>query len=42
MIVGLFLAFVWKYIPETKGKWLEEIEIQLVGLSQKQNTPVAK
>ena len=42
MICWLILAFVWKYIPETKGKSLEEIEIQLVGLSQKQNTPVAK
>ena len=26
------LMFVWKFIPETKGKSLEEIEIQLVGL----------
>ena len=28
----VIVLFVWKFIPETKGKSLEEIEIQLVGL----------
>jgi len=31
-ICAIILVFVWKFIPETKGKSLEEIEIQLVGL----------
>jgi SP family arabinose:H+ symporter-like MFS transporter len=31
-ICVIIVIFVWKYIPETKGKSLEEIEIQLVGL----------
>jgi predicted MFS family arabinose efflux permease len=33
VICAIIVLFVWKYIPETKGKSLEEIEIQLVGLS---------
>jgi hypothetical protein len=32
--VGI-LVFVWKFIPETKGKSLEEIEMQLIGLEEK-------
>ena len=36
IICCIILAFVWKYIPETKGKSLEEIEIQLVGLPPKE------
>jgi sugar porter (SP) family MFS transporter len=32
--VGI-LVFVWKFIPETKGKSLEEIELQLIGLEEK-------
>ena len=28
----VIVLFVWKFIPETKGKSLEEIEIELVGL----------
>ena len=31
-ICVVIVLFVWKFIPETKGKSLEEIEIQLVGL----------
>ncbi len=34
VICFVILVFVWKYIPETKGKSLEEIEIQLVGLPE--------
>ena len=32
-ICALIFIFVWRFIPETKGKSLEEIEVQLVGLS---------
>ena len=28
----IIVLFVWRFIPETKGKSLEEIELQLVGL----------
>jgi len=35
VICAVILVFVWKFIPETKGKSLEEIEIQLVGLPEK-------
>jgi len=31
-ICVITVIFVWKCIPETKGKSLEEIEIQLVGI----------
>jgi MFS transporter, SP family, arabinose:H+ symporter len=31
-ICVVIVLFVWKFIPETKGKSLEEIEVQLVGL----------
>ena len=31
----VIVLFVWKFIPETKGKSLEELEIQLVGLPPK-------
>lgn len=30
---GVCFAFIWKYVPETKGKTLEEIEQELFGLS---------
>jgi len=36
VICAGILVFVWKYIPETKGKSLEEIEMQLVGLEEKE------
>jgi SP family arabinose:H+ symporter-like MFS transporter len=36
IICFIILLFVWKFIPETKGKSLEEIEIQLVGLPPKE------
>ena len=39
-ICAIILVFVWKFIPETKGKSLEEIEIQLVGLPT--DTPTTK
>lgn len=39
LICALIFYFVWKYIPETKGKSLEEIEIQLVGLPESGRTP---
>ena len=32
LICCVIVLFVWKFIPETKGKSLEEIEIELVGL----------
>lgn len=35
-ICTIIVLFVWKFIPETKGKSLEEIEIQLVGLPEKE------
>lgn len=34
-ICVIIVIFVWLFIPETKGKSLEEIEIQLVGLAGK-------
>jgi MFS transporter, SP family, arabinose:H+ symporter len=34
VICALIFVFVWRFIPETKGKSLEEIEIQLVGLTE--------
>jgi MFS transporter, SP family, arabinose:H+ symporter len=33
-ICVIIVLFVWKFIPETKGRSLEEIEIQLVGLPE--------
>ena len=33
----VIVLFVWKCIPETKGKSLEEIEIQLVGLPPRED-----
>lgn len=38
-ICAIIFVFVWKYIPETKGKSLEEIEIQLVGLPALESNP---
>jgi len=35
VICAIILLFVWKFIPETKGKSLEEIEMQLVGVCEK-------
>jgi hypothetical protein len=35
----MIFVFVWKFIPETKGKSLEEIEVQLVGLPVPESTP---
>jgi MFS transporter, SP family, arabinose:H+ symporter len=35
IICCTIFLFVWKFIPETKGKSLEEIEIELVGLPPK-------
>ena len=32
VICAVIVLFVWHFIPETKGKSLEEIEIQLIGL----------
>jgi SP family arabinose:H+ symporter-like MFS transporter len=32
VICAIIFVFVWRCIPETKGKSLEEIELQLVGL----------
>ena len=39
VICVIILLFVWKFIPETKGKSLEEIEIQLVGLASNPPRP---
>ena len=39
VICVIIVIFVWKLIPETKGKSLEEIEIQLVGLPAKSAHP---
>jgi predicted MFS family arabinose efflux permease len=36
-ICVIIVLFVWKFIPETKGKSLEEIEIQLVGLPEQEH-----
>ena len=33
-ICAIIVLFVWKFIPETKGKSLEEIELQLMGLPE--------
>jgi SP family arabinose:H+ symporter-like MFS transporter len=38
-ICVVIVLFVWKFIPETKGKSLEEIEIQLVGLAAQESNP---
>jgi SP family arabinose:H+ symporter-like MFS transporter len=38
-ICVLIVLFVWKFIPETKGKSLEEIERQLVGIEPAQDNP---
>ncbi|MCX6865871.1 MAG: sugar porter family MFS transporter [Verrucomicrobia bacterium] len=38
-ICVIIVLFVWKFIPETKGKSLEEIEIQLVGLRSRKYNP---
>lgn len=35
IICAIIWVFVWKFIPETKGKSLEEIEMQLVGIPSK-------
>ncbi len=34
----VIVLFVWRFIPETKGKTLEEIEMQLVGLQGEDET----
>jgi len=39
-ICVVIVLFVWKFIPETKGKSLEEIEIQLVGLPAQESNPL--
>jgi SP family arabinose:H+ symporter-like MFS transporter len=39
VICAMIFVFVWKFIPETKGKSLEEIEVQLVGLPVPESTP---
>ena len=38
IICVVIVLFVWKFIPETKGKSLEEIEIQLVGLPPRKSS----
>ena len=38
VICCVIWVFVWKLIPETKGKSLEEIELELVGLPPKVET----
>jgi SP family arabinose:H+ symporter-like MFS transporter len=37
VICVVIVLFVWKFIPETKGKSLEEIERQLVGIVPREN-----
>ncbi len=34
----VIVLFVWRFIPETKGKTLEEIEMQLIGLQGEDET----
>ena len=42
VICAVIFLFVWKFIPETKGKSLEEIEIQLVGLPESAAAPASE
>jgi SP family arabinose:H+ symporter-like MFS transporter len=42
VICAVIFVFVWKFIPETKGKSLEEIEMQLVGLPEATGSGPAK
>jgi MFS transporter, SP family, arabinose:H+ symporter len=36
VICWLILVFVWRFIPETKGRSIEEIEMELVGLPRQE------
>ena len=42
IVCTVIVLFVWKFIPETKGKSLEEIEIQLVGLPPQEEAFVTR
>jgi SP family arabinose:H+ symporter-like MFS transporter len=42
LICAVIFIFVWESIPETKGKSLEEIEVQLVGLPETTGGPLAE
>jgi SP family arabinose:H+ symporter-like MFS transporter len=42
LICAVTFIFVWKFIPETKGKSLEEIEVQLVGLPETTGGPLGE
>jgi predicted MFS family arabinose efflux permease len=34
LMCALCLAFIWKFVPETRGRTLEEIERELFGSSR--------